>query len=60
MFLWVASYIPSVCQYACWSKRVEVKNKFYEIAYFPGVVGLVDGTHMRNQRPFENEADYIN
>ncbi|KAI6648200.1 Nuclease HARBI1 [Oopsacas minuta] len=41
-------------------KRVEVKNKFYEIAHFPGVVGLVDGTHTRIQRPSEDEADYIN
>ena len=41
-------------------KRVEVKNKFYEIAHFPGVVGLVDGTHIRIQRPSEVEADYIN
>ena len=41
-------------------KRVEVKNKFYEIAHFPGVVGLVDGTHIRIQRPSEDEADYIN
>ena len=41
-------------------KRVEVKNKFYEIAHFPGVVGLVDGTHIRIQRPSEIEADYIN
>ena len=40
-------------------KGVEVKNKFYEIAHFPGVVGLVDGTHIRIQRPSENEADYI-
>ena len=28
-------------------ERVEVKNKFYGIAHFPGVVGLVDGTHIR-------------
>ena len=27
---------------------------------FHGVVGLVDGTHIRIQRPSENEADYIN
>ena len=41
-------------------KRVEVKNKFYEIAHFAGVVGLVDWTHIRIQRPSEDEADYIN
>ena len=41
-------------------KRVEVKNKFYEIAHFPAVVELVDGTHIRIQRLSEIEADYIN
>ena len=32
-------------------KRVEFKNKCYEIAHLPGVVGLVDKTHIRIQRP---------
>ena len=41
-------------------KRVEVKNRSYEFAHFPGVVRLVDGTHIRIQRPSEIEADYIN
>ena len=41
-------------------KRVEVENKFHGIAHFPGVVGLVDGTYIRIQRPSENEVDYIN
>ena len=40
-------------------EELEVKYKFYEIAHFTGVVGLVDGTHMRIQRPVF-EADYIN
>ena len=30
------------------------------MAHFPGVVGLVDGTHILIQRPSEIEADYIN
>ena len=41
-------------------KRLEVKNKFFEIAHFPGVVALVDGTHIRIQRPIEIEAYNIN
>ena len=42
------------------AEKAEVKTKFYEIAHFPGVLGLVDGTHIRIQRPSENEADYVN
>ena len=42
------------------AEKAEVKNKFYEIAHFPGVLGLVDGTHIRIQKPSENEADYVN
>ena len=37
-----------------------VKNKIYEIAHFPGVVRLLNGTHTRIQRPSEIEADYTN
>ena len=40
--------------------ETEVKTKFYELAHFPGVLGLVDGTHIRIQKPSENEADYVN
>ena len=39
--------------------ETEVKTKFYELAHFPGVLGLVDGTHIRIQKPSENEADYV-
>ena len=31
-----------------------------DFANFHGVIGLVDGTHVRIQRPCENEADYVN
>ena len=40
--------------------ETEVKTKFYELAHFPGVLGLVDWTHIRIQKPSENEADYVN
>ena len=37
-----------------------IKSQFYELANLPGVLGLVDGTHVRIQKPSENEADYVN
>ena len=37
-----------------------IKSQFYELANLPGVLGLVDGTHVRIQKPSENEADHLN
>ena len=42
------------------AEKVAVKSQFYDFANFTGVIGLVDGTHVRIQRPIENEADYVN
>ena len=40
--------------------KATIKSQFYELANLPGVLGLVDGTHVRIQKPSENEADYVN
>jgi nuclease HARBI1 len=38
-----------------------VKHQFYEIAHFPGVIALTDGTHIPIIKPVEGEAEvYIN
>ena len=37
-----------------------VKEGFLRKGGFPGVIGCVDGTHIRLQRPSQNEADYVN
>ena len=41
------------------TEKAVIKSQFYELAHFPGVVGLVDGTHIRIQKPSEHEADYV-
>ncbi|XP_071155445.1 putative nuclease HARBI1 [Mytilus edulis] len=38
----------------------EVKLGFHEQANFPHVVGCIDGTHVRIQRPTEDEPAYVN
>jgi hypothetical protein len=38
----------------------EIKDGFFNMRQFPGVIGCVDGTHIWIQRPHENEADYVN
>ena len=42
------------------TEKAVIKSQFYELAHFPGVVGLVDGIHIRIQKPSEHEADYVN
>ena len=37
-----------------------VKEGFFRKGGFPGVIGCVHGTHVRLQRPSQNEADYVN
>ena len=43
-----------------YAEKATIKSQFYELAHFPGVLGLVDGTHVRIQKPSEHEADYVN
>ena len=42
------------------AEKATIKSQFYELAHFLGVLGLVDGTHFRIQKPSEHEADYVN
>ena len=37
-----------------------VKRGFYDKGGFPGVIGCVDGTHVRIQAPSTNENDFVN
>lgn len=38
----------------------EIKDGFFNMRRFPGVIGCVDGTHIWIERPHENEVDYVN
>lgn len=40
-------------------KRVNA-DTFYRMANFPGIIGLIDGTHVRIQAPPENEEQFVN
>ena len=42
------------------TEKPNIKSQFYDITHLPGVLGLVDGTHIRIQKSSENEADYVN
>ena len=38
----------------------EIKRGFYDKGGFPGIIGCVDGTHVRIQAPIANENDFVN
>ncbi|XP_064619460.1 putative nuclease HARBI1 [Lineus longissimus] len=37
-----------------------IKDGFYQMRHFPGVIGCVDGTHVWIISPHQNEVDYVN
>lgn len=41
-------------------RKREVKNGFYENGGFPGVIGCIDGTHVRIQAPVHDEPSFVN
>ena len=52
-------------QYITWSstevQRSIIKTWFYDIVYFPGVVGAIDCTHVRIQTPpLDYEYAFVN
>ncbi|KAK3095416.1 hypothetical protein FSP39_014413 [Pinctada imbricata] len=50
-------------EYIKWPDNLEkrtIKRGFFDIAGFPGVIGAVDGTHVRIIGPSEHENVYVN
>jgi hypothetical protein len=51
-------------QFIKWPTDSHTQNKirygFFQQANFPNVLGCIDGTHVRIQRPSEDEGSYIN
>ncbi|XP_028395313.1 putative nuclease HARBI1 [Dendronephthya gigantea] len=41
-------------------EKEKIKNGFYDMANFPGVIGCIDCTHIRIQAPHLNENYYVN
>ena len=42
------------------AERQEIKQGFFEKGGFPGVIGCIDGTHVRIQGPSAHESDCVN
>lgn len=47
--------------FICWPTSLRtIQTKFFEIAGFPKVVGVIDGTHILIQQPHDNPNAFIN
>lgn len=56
-------HVSNKVSFIRWPRGQEVaaaQQHFHQLAGFPGVVGAVDGTHVRIQAPSVHEAAYIN
>ena len=42
------------------AERQEITQGFFEKGGFPGVIGCIDGTHIRIQGPRVLESDFVN
>ncbi|CAG2256750.1 HARBI1 [Mytilus edulis] len=56
----LSELLPVYVKWPSEDEKREIKNDFYKMAGFPGVIGCIDGTHVRIQRPSENEPAFIN
>ncbi|XP_064467971.1 putative nuclease HARBI1 [Ornithodoros turicata] len=59
----VAALCKRVGKFVRWPRGEEIaraQHQFYQLASFPGVVGAVDGTHVRIQAPSAHETAFVN
>lgn len=54
------SHCTRFIQWPSDDQAVSIMQGFEAISGFPGVIGAIDGTHIRINAPKENPADYIN
>lgn len=47
----IALLLPDFIKFPSNTELAEVKNKFYEVARFPTVIGTIDCTHVRIKCP---------
>lgn len=54
------SHCTRFIQWPSDDQAVSIMQGFEATSGFPGVIGAIDGTHIRINAPKENPADYIN
>ncbi|KAB0804895.1 hypothetical protein PPYR_01865 [Photinus pyralis] len=54
------SIAANVIKWPSPQQRATTKEKIFKQSGFPGVIGFIDGTHIRIDRPTENQESYCN
>ncbi|XP_048240406.1 putative nuclease HARBI1 [Haliotis rufescens] len=56
----IASLVPKFVTWPSERDIGDIRKEFYNISRFPGVIGCIDGTHVRIQAPSDNEPAFVN
>lgn len=56
----LSNLAPEVIKWPSREERVEIQANFYLRNQFPGIVGAVDGTHIKIDKPIDDPESYIN
>jgi hypothetical protein len=56
----LVSLAPRYIKWPSEEEIINIKTEFFKVAGFPGVVGCIDGTHVKIQGPSENEPAFVN
>ena len=56
----LASLAPRFITWPNEEESSTIKSEFYKISGFPGVVGCIDGIHVKIQAPSDIEAAFVN
>ncbi|XP_061193784.1 putative nuclease HARBI1 [Saccostrea echinata] len=56
----LVSLAPRFIKWPTDEELTSIKSDFFKLAGFPGVIGCIDGTHVRIQGPSENEPAFVN
>ena len=57
---WPSTIVSRLTKPSTAAERQEIKQGFFEKGGFPGVIGCIDGTHVRIQGPSAHESDFVN
>ncbi|XP_011700942.1 PREDICTED: putative nuclease HARBI1 [Wasmannia auropunctata] len=56
----IMSLAPNIIRYPTSAEKEETSTYFFQEKGFPGIIGAIDGTHVRIDKPLQDADSYIN